>query len=75
MFQYGILAGGLKVEHQHADGSWETMDPEEVLNPAEFDPERDWSRGHVFVCRTCEETVRITPQGSKDEAGDRVEAG
>ena len=72
MFQYGIVASGLKVEHRHADGSWVTMEPQEVLDPAEVDPERDWNRGHVYVCPRCAESVRITAPVDEDE---RSEAG
>jgi hypothetical protein len=67
MFQYGIVAEGLKVEHRHADGSWVTMEPQEVRDPAEVDPEREWNRGHVFVCPRCEESVRITPPADQPE--------
>jgi hypothetical protein len=62
MFQYGALAEGLRIEHQHADGSWSPMDPEEAHDPTEHDPERDWQRGHVFVC-DCGETVRLMAPG------------
>jgi len=45
MFQYGIVASGLKVEHQHADGSWVELEPQDVRDPSEVDPERDHFRG------------------------------
>ena len=67
MFQYGSVAEGLKVQHRHADGSWVTMEPQDVLDPAELDPEREWNRGHVFVCPRCEESVRITPPADQPE--------
>ena len=64
MFQYGIVAAGLKVEHQHADGEWVAMEPQDVRDPAETDPERDWNRGHVYVCPRCAESVRVSlPEG------------
>lgn len=74
MFQYGIVASGLKVEHQHADGSWATMEAQDVRDPAEVDPERDWNRGHVYVCPRCAESVRLSvpageAEGAVQEAG------
>ena len=61
MFQYGIVAGSLQIEHQHDDGTWATMEPrDDVRDPAEVDPERDWNRGHVFVCPRCAEMVRVS---------------
>jgi hypothetical protein len=67
MFQYGQLGNALfQVQHQHSDGSWGTMEPEEQEHhdPAEHDPEREWERGHVFICRSCGERVRVTmPEG------------
>jgi hypothetical protein len=63
MFQYGAVVEGLRIEHQHADGSWATMvreDDEEHADPADHDPEREWLRGHVYVCRSCGERVRVS---------------
>jgi hypothetical protein len=67
MFQYGQLSNPLfLLQHQHSDGSWGTMVPEqnpdpehEPHDPAQLDPEKEWQRGHVFVCNKCEERVRI----------------
>jgi hypothetical protein len=72
MFQYGIVASGLQVEHQHADGSWVELEPQDVRDPSEVDPERDWNRGHVYICPRCAESVRISPsdaQGAVPAAG------
>jgi hypothetical protein len=66
MFQYGQLSNALfQVQHQHSDGSWGTMEPEgDPHDPASLDPEQQWQRGHVYVCRSCEERVRIqVPEG------------
>jgi hypothetical protein len=62
MFQLGQLAGrGLVLEHRHSDGSWGRMEPEpEHHDPAQHDPEEGWQRGRIFVCRACEEEVRVT---------------
>ena len=65
MFQYGALAESLRIEHQHADGSWSVMEPEDAHDPADRDPEREWQRGHVFVC-DCGETVRVSGAGQTD---------
>ena len=62
MFQYGSLVEGLRLEHHHADGSWSPMEPEDAHDPAERDPEREWARGHVYVC-ACGETVRVMAPG------------
>ncbi len=66
MFQYGQLSNTLFfVQHQHEDGSWGTMTPEqpdpehEPHDPAQLDPEQEWQRGHIYVCESCEERVRI----------------
>jgi hypothetical protein len=68
MFQYGALAEGLRIEHKHADGSWSVMEPRDPHDSAGFDPEREWDRGHVYVC-ACGETVRIAEPGGDAEAG------
>jgi hypothetical protein len=72
MFQYGSVVEGLRIEHQHADGSWATMEreeDEEHLDPSEHDPEREWLRGHVYICRSCGERVRVSgPADAASEA-------
>ena len=70
MFQYGVLAERLQIEHRHADGSWAPMEPRD---PAELDAERAWDRGHVYVCGRCQETVRVTIPG-EDDAAERAGA-
>ena len=63
MFQYGAVVEGLRIEHQHSDGSWATMEREEGeehADPGQHDPERGWLRGHVYVCRSCGERVRVS---------------
>jgi hypothetical protein len=48
------------VEHRHSDGSWGRMEGRpEHHDPAQHDPEQGWQYGHVFVCKSCEEEVRI----------------
>jgi hypothetical protein len=67
MFQYGQLSNALfYVQHQHSDGSWSAMVPEQDPDPehdphdaAQLDPEQEWQRGHVYACTSCQERVRI----------------
>lgn len=68
MFRYGQPAGALfRVEHQHNDGTWASLEPEPSRVPhdaADIDPEKEWDRGHVYVCTSCQERVRVTiPEG------------
>jgi hypothetical protein len=70
MFQLGQLGNALRVEHRHSDGSWSTMhaDAGEHHDPAGHDPEREWAKGHVYVCRRCGEEVRISADEGQEEA-------
>jgi hypothetical protein len=59
---YGQPSAALfRVEHQHSDGTWSTLEPAEhdPHDRAEYDPEREWDRGHVYICTSCEERVRV----------------
>jgi hypothetical protein len=70
MFQYGQVSNALfRIEHRHNDGTWSTLEPADPHEPE--DPERGWAKGHIYVCRKCNEVVRIA-----DDAGeDATEAG
>jgi hypothetical protein len=70
MFQYGQLSGSLRLEHRHGDGSVAPMEREDPRDGA--DPERDWQRGHVYVCTRCHETVVV---GTDAEGVEVTEAG
>ncbi len=74
MFQYGQLGNALfQIEHQHSDGSWGALDreaDEEHHGSAAHDPERDWSRGHIYVCRSCGERVRVSASKEEERATD-----
>ena len=61
MFQYGPLSEiMLRVQHRHADGTWATLEPQpEANDPAQVDPEQEWQRGHIYICRSCQEQVRV----------------
>jgi hypothetical protein len=65
MDQIRFVETAFRIEHQHRDGSWGILDEEKPTplhhTPAEHDPERNWLRGRIFKCRTCDETVTITP--------------
>jgi hypothetical protein len=51
----------LDIKHHHDDGSWAEMEPRDAHDAAGLDEERDWQRGHVYVCRECQETIAISP--------------
>ena len=61
MFQYGVVAGALNIKHHHDDGSWAEMEPRDAHDVARLDEERDWQRGHVYVCKQCQETIAVSP--------------
>ena len=68
---YGQPSAALfRVEHQHSDGTWSTLRPVEhdPHDAAEYDPERDWGRGHVYVCSSCQERVRVLGPRPDDPA-------
>ena len=68
---YGQPSAALfRVEHQHNDGTWSRLQPAEhdPHDAAESDPERDWDRGHVYVCTSCQERVRVLGPRSDDPA-------
>ena len=50
----------LRMQHRHNDGTWSTLERRpDHHDAADHDPERDWARGQVYVCTTCDEEVRI----------------
>lgn len=71
MFHGQQFAALFRVEHQHNDGTWSTLEPagRDPHDPAEYDPEREWDRGHVYVCTSCQERVRVLGPAS-DAAGE-----
>jgi hypothetical protein len=73
---YGQPAAALfRIEHQHSDGTWSTLEAvgSDSHDPAGSDPEREWERGHVYVCTACEERVRLLgpmpEEQGRDQAG------
>jgi hypothetical protein len=51
----------LRMQHQHADGTWGTLKPIEPHSPAELDSEREWANGRLYRCTSCDELVRVAP--------------
>ena len=59
---YGQPAAALfQVEHQHSDGTWSTLQPAagDPHDSAGSDPEREWDRGHVFICTSCQDLTAL----------------
>jgi hypothetical protein len=72
MFRYGQPVAALfRLEHQHSDGTWSTLMPagQDPHDQTQFDPERAWDRGHVYVCAACQERVRILGPMPEEEPG------
>jgi hypothetical protein len=66
--QLGQLS--IRLEHQHSDGTWGAL-KRVHHDPADHDPERDWARGEVYECTTCDELVRVSPAGDEPAGGAR----
>ncbi len=50
-----------RFEHNHGGDSWHDMhEVSPSHDSAESDPERDWQRGRVFRCSTCEDEIRVS---------------
>jgi hypothetical protein len=50
----------LRMQHQHSDGTWATLEPRPAHHtPAEHDPEREWADGVTYACTRCDELVRV----------------
>jgi hypothetical protein len=62
MFQLPSRIAELTLEHRHNDGTWGALEPVHH-DPADHDPERDWGRAELFVCKSCEEQVRVSHSG------------
>ena len=59
----------LQLEHRHNDGSWGELEPRPSHHdPAAHDPERDWASGTIYVCRTCDEEVRVSVVDRPDKS-------
>ena len=69
MFQYGVSAAGLRIEHRHDDGSSAVMEPRDAHDAAAADPERQWDRGHVYVCACGEEITVSGPDEAAEPPG------
>jgi len=47
-----------RIQHGHGNDEWHDMVEVETDHP-ENDPERDWGRGRIFRCTTCEDEIRV----------------
>ena len=60
------IAQELLLEHRHDDGSWASMKRVEHES-ADHDSERSWLRRAIFRCTTCDEEIRVTTDGGKED--------
>lgn len=50
----------LRFQHRHDDGSLGTFEPEPSHHsPTDHDPERDWAKGTIYKCTTCDEEIVV----------------
>lgn len=50
-----------RLEHHHGGDEWHEMhDVTPAHDPAESDPERQWSRGRIYRCSVCEDEIRVS---------------
>ena len=55
-----IFQATYRIQHSHGDGAWgEMVEDRSHHAPADHDPERGWSRGRLFRCTTCDESVTL----------------
>jgi hypothetical protein len=65
-----VYAQDLRLMHQHKDGSWAELQEQPAHHDAaHHDPERGWSIGRLFVCRSCPEQVAV-PAGHDGTVGE-----
>ena len=50
-----------QISHRHHDGGWGRMEERPEHDSAQHDPERSWSRGRIFQCTSCEDSVTLVP--------------
>jgi hypothetical protein len=61
MFQLSGFDHAIRLEHRHEDGSWAQLVPRPSHHdPADHDPERDWAKGQIYACSTCDEEIRVS---------------
>ena len=56
----------LRLSHRHNDGTWSDLEPRPGHDPAERDPEQRWGASQLFVCRSCDEQVRVETSESSN---------
>ena len=53
-----------RLQHQHDDGSWGTFEPTAPHHsPTDHDPEREWGKGTIYKCTSCDEQLLVSPLG------------
>jgi hypothetical protein len=56
-----VAEASLRLQHRHGDGSWGTFEPAPSHHsPSEHDPERDWGKGTIYRCTSCDEEVVVS---------------
>jgi len=61
-----------RIQHSHGKNDWHDMnDVTPAHDSAEEDPEREWSRGRIYRCSTCEDEIKITLPESERPLGGR----
>jgi hypothetical protein len=49
-----------RLEHNHGGDDWHEMhDVTPAHDSAETDPEREWARGRIYRCGTCNDEIRV----------------
>ena len=49
----------MRLEHRHSDGAWSPLEPRSHHDAADSDPERGWANTTIYVCKACDEQVRV----------------
>ena len=60
----------LSLRHRHSDGSWSPLEPVSTPDPSASDPERDWPKGQIYLCKVCEEQVYV--ESAEEPVGPQV---
>jgi hypothetical protein len=50
-----------RMQHSHNDGTYHEMEEVTAHDSSSDDPERGWSRGRIFRCKSCSEEIRVLP--------------
>jgi hypothetical protein len=76
LYLFGSSEYTFRLEHKHPDGSFGELRPRtEPLDAAGRDPDRQWSEGKLYTCKTCEAEVRIVEARVVDDIEPQSEIG